>query len=131
MALEHMERELAGSHDFRHSNFVDILDGVMKADDSNWKNHYHGDGENLRLQRRYSLLDRARYYLPNRFAQGAVNTLLSNLERAEIGLPLLSQYLPRSFEKVRRGELDTSPKALLKDCVRNALAPYSEACFRR
>ena len=131
MALEHIERELAGSHDFLLSNFMDTLDDVMQTDDSYWKNHYHGDEKSLKLQRRYSLFDRARYYLPTRSVEKAVNRLLSNLERAKIGLPLLSQYLPRSFEKVRRGELEISPGALLKDCVRNALAPYSEACFRR
>ena len=131
MALEHIERELAGSHDFRLSNFMDTLDDTMKADDSNWKNHYHGNEESLRLQRRYSLFDRARYYLPVDSVEKAVNTLLGNLEQVNIGLPLLSQYLPKSLEKIRRGELETSPRALLKDCVRNALAPYAKACFRR
>ena len=131
MALEHIERELARSQGFEPSNFADTLDDAMKSDDSHWKNHYHGDEENLRLQRRYSLFDRARYYLPVHAVEKAVNTLISNLEGAEIGLPLLSQYLPRSFEKIRRGELEISPKALIKDCVRNALAPYSAACSPR
>jgi D-tagatose-1,6-bisphosphate aldolase subunit GatZ/KbaZ len=100
----------------------------MMRDDSNWKNHYHGDERSLRLQRRYSFFDRARYYMPTPEIERSLATLVSNLEKTGIGLPLLSQYLPRSYDKARRGSLATSPKELLKDCVRNVLAGYSEAC---
>jgi D-tagatose-1,6-bisphosphate aldolase subunit GatZ/KbaZ len=128
MALEHIERELAPSAGIEPCNFTETLDLAMRTDDANWKNHYHGDAESLRLQRRYSLFDRARYYLPVPEVGRAINALLGNLGRVKIGLPLLSQYMPRSYDKVRRGELEPTPKALLKDCVRNALSPYSAAC---
>ena len=131
LALEHIERELARSQGFTPSNFADTLDNAMKSDDSNWKNHYHGDEESQRLQRRYSLFDRARYYLPVPAVDKAVNKLIGNLKNVEIILPLLSQYLPKSFEKIRKGELEKSAEALLKDSVRNALAPYSSACSPR
>jgi D-tagatose-1,6-bisphosphate aldolase subunit GatZ/KbaZ len=127
-ALEHIERELSGSYGFEPGNFAETLDAAMMADGSNWRKHYHGDAESLRLQRKYSLSDRARYYLPVPAVDRAVSIMLENLGRAEISLPLVSQYLPRSFDKVRAGTLPTEPMALLKDCVRNALEPYSAAC---
>ena len=127
-ALEHIESELAPSLGIEPCNFAETLDAAMREDTANWKNHYHGDAESLRLQRRYSLFDRARYYLPVPKVDRAINALLGNLGRVKITLPLLSQYLPKSYDKVRRGELDPTPKALLKDCVRNALSPYSAAC---
>jgi D-tagatose-1,6-bisphosphate aldolase subunit GatZ/KbaZ len=129
-ALEHIERELL-SGSVGLSGFSDTLENVMTRDDSNWKNHYHGDEESLKLQRRYSFFDRARYYLPAPEIERSVATLVRNLEKTGVSLPLLSQYLPRSYDKVRRGLLDASPKALLKDCVGNALADYSAACKER
>ena len=130
-ALEHIERELLGGGSAELSDFANALEDVMKRDDSNWKNHYHGDKRSLKLQRRYSFFDRARYYLPTPEIERSVVTLICNLEKTGVSLPLLSQYLPRSYAKVRRGLLDVSPKALLKDCVRNALADYSSACRGR
>ena len=127
-ALEDIERELLGANGTEPSDFAETLEDVMKRDDSNWKNHYHGDERSLRLQRRYSFFDRARYYLPTPEIERSLATLIRNLEKTGISLPLLSQYLPRSYDKVRRGLLGASPKALLKDCVRNALADYSAAC---
>ncbi|MDR1650598.1 MAG: class II D-tagatose-bisphosphate aldolase, non-catalytic subunit [Synergistaceae bacterium] len=128
IALEHIERELAALHSLDPSNFSAALESAMMADDSNWKGHYHGDAESLRLQRRYSFFDRARYYLPVPEVDLSVKKLLGNLARVGIGLSLLSQYLPRSFEKARGGRLSVSPMELLKDCVREALSPYSQAC---
>ncbi|MDR1509858.1 MAG: class II D-tagatose-bisphosphate aldolase, non-catalytic subunit [Synergistaceae bacterium] len=128
VALEQIEHELIPGSGLRPSDFSGTLETVMASDDSHWKNHYHGDGESLRLQRRYSFFDRARYYLPTPEVDRSVKQLLLNLEQMEITLPLLSQYLPRSFDRVRRGVLSISPRELLKDCVRNALSPYSLVC---
>jgi D-tagatose-1,6-bisphosphate aldolase subunit GatZ/KbaZ len=127
-ALEHIERELLDGGSAELSGFADTLEDVMKRDDSNWKNHYHGDERSLRLQRRYSFFDRARYYMPTPEIEHSLATLVSNLEKTGIGLPLLSQYMPRSYDKVRRGLFAASPKALLKDCVVNVLEAYSAAC---
>jgi D-tagatose-1,6-bisphosphate aldolase subunit GatZ/KbaZ len=126
-ALEQIERELLDG-DAGLSGFAETLEDVMKRDASNWKNHYRGDERSLRLQRRYSLFDRARYYLPTPEVERSLATLIANLEKTGVSLPLLSQYLPRSYDKVRRGLLGASPKSLLKDCVRNVLANYSSAC---
>jgi D-tagatose-1,6-bisphosphate aldolase subunit GatZ/KbaZ len=127
-ALEHIERELLCTSGAELSYFAHTLEDVMKRDDSNWKNHYHGDAESLKLQRRYSFFDRARYYLPTPEIGHSIATLTRNLEKTGIDLPLLSQYLPRSYARVRRGLIGASPKELLKDCVRNALSDYSAAC---
>jgi D-tagatose-1,6-bisphosphate aldolase subunit GatZ/KbaZ len=128
MALEYIERELAPSSGFALSGFAETLDGAMRADDSHWKNHYRGDAESLRLQRRYSFFDRARYYLPVPDVALSIKVLLENLRRAEIPLSLLSQYMPRAYDKARRGTtLPLSPLELLKDCVRGALSPYAQA----
>jgi D-tagatose-1,6-bisphosphate aldolase subunit GatZ/KbaZ len=139
-ALEGMERELIGdgasgfSSDLSPSRFAETLEAAMLRDDRYWRNHYrHEEGpESLRFQMRYSFFDRARYYLPLPAVEAALQRLLRNLERTGLPLPLLSQYLPRSFERVRRGFLGRdpttpAPKDLLKDCVRHCLRGYSAA----
>jgi D-tagatose-1,6-bisphosphate aldolase subunit GatZ/KbaZ len=127
-ALEHIQQELLAVDGAELCSFTHTLEYAMMRDDSNWKNHYHGDEHSLRLQCRYSFFDRARYYLPESQVENGLAILIDDLEETDISLPLLSQYLPRSYVKVRRGLLDASPRALLKDCVRNALADYSAAC---
>ncbi|MDR2136906.1 MAG: class II D-tagatose-bisphosphate aldolase, non-catalytic subunit [Synergistaceae bacterium] len=138
-ALQGMERELiaGGTPGLPPSRFAETLEAAMLRDDRHWRNHYRrkegsGGSESLRFQMRYSFFDRARYYLPLPEVESSLQTLLRNLERTGLPLPLLSQYLPRTFERVRRGILGRGPAALtpknvLKDCVRHCLRGYSAA----
>jgi D-tagatose-1,6-bisphosphate aldolase subunit GatZ/KbaZ len=135
-ALEGIERELIGdgTPGLSPSRFAETLETAMLRDDRHWRNHYRREEEpeNLRLQMRYSFFDRARYYLPLPEVAASLQRLLRNLERTSLPLPLLSQYLPRSFERARRGFLGRdptalTPKNLLKDCVRHCLRGYSAA----
>ena len=41
---------------------------------------------------------------------------------------MLSQYMPAQYEKVRKGELENDPKALVTDKVREVLTVYWKAC---
>ncbi|MDR1378108.1 MAG: class II D-tagatose-bisphosphate aldolase, non-catalytic subunit [Synergistaceae bacterium] len=138
-ALEAIERELIadgtpGLSDLSLSRFSETLEAAMLRDDRYWRNHYRReDGpERLRFQMRYSFFDRARYYLPLPEVEFSLQTLLRNLERTGLPLPLLSQYLPRTFERARRGLLGSgsaalTPRNVLKDCVRHCLRGYSTA----
>ena len=69
-----------------------------------------------------------RYYWPDRQVQQAQSRLLANLAEVEIPLPLLSQYLPDQYPRVRRGELASEPTALVVDRVRDVLRTYTQAC---
>ena len=54
--------------------------------------------------------------------------LLDNLDRVGIPLPLISQFLPLQYERLRAGRLAHSAQALVIDRVRDALRPYADAC---
>jgi len=127
MALEHIERELAGIYGYEPSRFTGILEEAMKRNNKSWKNYYSGDEVNLKLQQRYSFYDRARYYLPEPEVNAAVERLICNLVRTGIPITLLSQYLPQQFDRVRAGLLTPEPRELLKDCVRHILRGYASA----
>ena len=125
-ALEHVEGELAAG-DGEASGLGEALDQAMLADPSQWRSYYRGEERELRLARRFSLLDRCRYYWAVPSVQLAVERLLANLGTLPLPWPLLSQYLPRQSARVLEGALTAEPLALVRDAVREVLRIYSAA----
>jgi D-tagatose-1,6-bisphosphate aldolase subunit GatZ/KbaZ len=131
-ALEQIEREvLSRRAGLRPSNLRQTLESVMRQDTRYWRGHYAGNGRALRLARQFSFSDRVRYYWPRVEVQQALQRLLENLTAQRPTLPLLSQYLPTAYEKVRAGELRNDPRAILLTKVREVLALYARACRMR
>lgn len=125
-ALAAIEDELVEADD--RSNLLAVLEQRMLAEPRWWQGYYEGDAQAQRLARRYSFSDRIRYYWPDRQVQQAQSRLLANLAAVDIPLPLLSQYLPDQYPRVRRGELASEPTALVVDRVRDVLRAYNQAC---
>ena len=125
-ALAAIEDELVEADD--RSNLLAVLEQRMLAEPRWWQGYYEGDAQAQRLARRYSYSDRVRYYWPDRQVQQAQSRLLANLAAVDIPLPLLSQYLPDQYPRVRRGELASEPTALVVDRVRDVLRAYNQAC---
>ena len=109
-ALSFMEKELVPPAE--QARFPEVLEEVMLAQPGNWKKHYHGDEQALRLARRYSFSDRARYYINLPEVQSAIDKLFDNLRKYEIPMNMLHQFMPAQFEAIRAGKLDRDPKAL-------------------
>lgn len=126
-ALAKIEDELVAPD--QRSRLIDVIEEVMVAEPGYWQKYYEGDAAALRLARRFSYSDRMRYYWPNEQISAAVETLLANLDRVGIPEPLVSQFLPLQYARVRAGQLELSAKALLLDKVRDAMRPYAAACF--
>ncbi|OHD25676.1 MAG: hypothetical protein A2064_06570, partial [Spirochaetes bacterium GWB1_66_5] len=105
-SLELVERELAPAEP---SRLGEELERAMLADPSHWRGYYRGDEGRMRLARRFSLLDRCRYYWAAPPVQRAVERLLANLRRQAPPWTLLSQYLPRQAGRVREGLLSGEP----------------------
>jgi D-tagatose-1,6-bisphosphate aldolase subunit GatZ/KbaZ len=110
------------------SNLIEVVERRMLAEPGYWEGYYEGDSRAQRTARRYSFSDRLRYYWADDEVEDARKTLLANLDRAGIPLPLISQFLPVQFDRVRAGRLEPSPQALVIDRVRDALRPYARAC---
>ncbi len=125
-ALAAIENELVDPS--RRSRLTEVVERRMLAEPSQWEKYYSGDPHEQRLARRYSYSDRLRYYWPDPEVHEAQERLLENLTRREIPLPLLSQYTPKQYARVRRGELAAQPRALVIDHVRDVLRAYSHAC---
>ncbi|MGV8967241.1 MAG: D-tagatose-bisphosphate aldolase, class II, non-catalytic subunit [Cellulomonas sp.] len=124
-ALAAIEDELVVEGD--RSDLVAIVERRMLDDPHWWQGYYEGDARDQRLARQFSYSDRVRYYWPDPEIHAAESRLLANLGAIEIPLPLLSQYLPGQYARVRRGEVAAEPGALAIDRVRDVLRVYARS----
>jgi len=46
-----------------------------------------------------------------------------------VPLPLISQFLPGQYDRIRAGQLEPVPQALVIDRIRDAIRPYARACL--
>jgi len=123
-ALNHIARELK-------LNAPDVeaaAETLMQAEPAQWQKYYHGDADEQRLLRHYSLSDRIRYYWTKPRLAKSVQELLDVLGTREIPLGVAHQYLPLGAEACRaRGEKITADN-LINNTIKAALAPYYAAC---
>ncbi|HYA64837.1 MAG TPA: class II D-tagatose-bisphosphate aldolase, non-catalytic subunit [Candidatus Sulfotelmatobacter sp.] len=128
-ALEAIEREwLAGRSGIILSGVQEALEKAMLENPAHWKNYYHGDDHALRVARKYSYSDRARYYWPRPFVAEAIQRLISNLTAHPAPPSLLSQFLPRDWDAVRTGKISNQPADLIRHRILEVLDQYAYAC---
>ena len=126
-ALVKVEDELVAAAD--RSDLINVIERQMLASPGYWEGYYEGSADEQRIARRFSYSDRLRYYWPDPEIEAAENRLYENLTNLQIPLPLISQFLPEQYARVRAGILAPDPRELVVDKVRDALRPYSAACF--
>jgi D-tagatose-1,6-bisphosphate aldolase subunit GatZ/KbaZ len=130
--LQDMEEELVRSRaDVTLSRFRETLDDAMVRNPAHWRSYYGGITPELDFARKYSLFDRARYYLTDERVADSLNLLISNLRSVEVPLPLISQFLPLQHDRIREGLLPIDPEAFIRDRLSDILAGYSYAVGNR
>jgi D-tagatose-1,6-bisphosphate aldolase subunit GatZ/KbaZ len=125
-SLAHIEEETI-PYD-QQSHLIGTLEAIMVQEPDSWRKYYHGLGRELNLARKYSLSDRIRYYWPHPEVQRAVERLLDNLRGKPAPFSLLSQYMPVQWTKIRQGQLQNEPRALVGDHILQVIEKYSSAC---
>lgn len=125
-ALEEVERELVPEEE--RSYLAEVIERRMLARPEYWNGYYDGSPEEQRIARRFSYSDRLRYYWPDPVVARAEERLYANLSSRPIPLPLISQFLPDQYARVREGRLSPEPRDLVMDKVRDSLRPYASAC---
>ncbi|RDH76867.1 D-tagatose-bisphosphate aldolase, class II, non-catalytic subunit [Mycolicibacterium moriokaense] len=109
------------------SNLIEVVERRMLANPEYWQGYYDGDPLTQRTARRYSYSDRLRYYWADDEVDAARRTLLENLDRIGIPLPLISQFLPYQYDRIRAEELEPTAQDLVIDRIRDAMRPYARA----
>jgi D-tagatose-1,6-bisphosphate aldolase subunit GatZ/KbaZ len=112
----------------RRSNLREVIEQRMLAEPGHWDGYYLGDEESQAFARTYSYSDRMRYYWSKFDVYRAQERLLDNLSGVELPLPLLSQYLPVQYLRIRNNVLSLDPRAIVVDRVRDVLREYATAC---
>lgn len=131
-ALENVEREwLSGRAGISFSSVRQTLEQAMTENPAHWTSYYQGDESALRIARKYSLSDRARYYWPQPAVAAAVQRLINNLTTHPAPVPLLSQYLPQQAEAVRAGTLINCPPSIIRHKILQVMDIYAYACGMR
>lgn len=106
------------------SRIRETLEAAMLNNPVHWKKHYGGDSRAQKFARSFSFSDRIRYYWNTPETRQAFGRLMLNLGENPLPLTLLSQYLPKQYEKVRSGELKNHPRELLLAHIRQILEYY-------
>lgn len=124
--LVRMEEELIKDSSMR-SHFLEILDEVMVSDPSKYHYWYRNSSLKGSIARRYSLLDRARYYLPNDRVQHAIHKLMKNIDTVPIPLGLLHYYMPMQYYRLVNKGIPISARVLVMDYIRVQIEDYATA----
>jgi len=122
-ALESIEKITRCGNDAVLSRFSDVLEAVMLKKPGHWNKYYHGDEQRQRVNRAYGFSDRARYYLPEPEVKEAINRLVANLN-GPVALPLLSQFMPVQYTRVREGTLENKVDDLILDRIGDCIDDY-------
>jgi D-tagatose-1,6-bisphosphate aldolase subunit GatZ/KbaZ len=112
----------------RSPSLVAEMERLMCDRPAEWQPYYSGSDDEQHVARHFSYSDRIRYYWPLPRARQAVDRLLSELQDVALSETLISQYLPRLYERVRNGALTTKPRALVAESVCDVLRVYAAAC---
>lgn len=128
VALSFIEEELwRGREEIVLSNFRSVLKNEMLQKPVYWINYFKKDIPHFETNLIYSYYDRTRYYLNEFIVQQSINRLIENLEKCDIPLPLLSQFMESQYLKVRKGLIPKKPRELIIDRIKDYLLPYIDA----
>ncbi len=109
------------------TSLIEQMDQLMMDRPKNWRKHYVGTDEELRLQRHFGYADRIRYYLPEEAAQSAVADLFSALGSVCPPKPVLAQcFAPDVVSQAEsvRSDGESWADALVIAEIQKALRPY-------
>ncbi len=109
-------------------SLIDAMEQVMLTQPADWQPYYGGAADRQYVARHFSYSDRIRYYWPQPQARAAVDSLLATLADVELPETLISQCLPRLYERVRSGSLAAEPRALIAESIKDVLRTYAAAC---
>ena len=107
---------------------ADQMEALMLARPGHWQTHYPGTSDAQRLLRHYSYSDRIRYYWPEPAAVAATEALMRRLHQLALPETLVSQFLPRLYDRMRSGAIQPDARSLLIETVRDVLRLYGRAC---
>ena len=109
------------------AKFPEILEELMLNNPADWEKHYHGSEYKKKIERKYSLSDRCRYYMSDKRIEEAIKILYENIDSADIQLGLLHQFMPVQCDRVIEGSLAFKADDLVVDYIKDVIKVYEYA----
>ena len=75
----------------------------------------------------WSYSDRIRYYIGEPVAAQAIDRLFDNINKANVPLSMLHQFMPRQYDDIRAGILKMDARELVKRSVGYEVLKYEKA----
>jgi len=127
-SLELIETELIrAGYPLVECHLTEAFEQAMLERPEHWKAHHHGTAGEQWLARRHSYSDRSRYFYNDGRVRLSVERLFTNLGERRIPMTLLSQYLPRQYDRLCASHGIPSPAALVRDAISMVLEDYDFA----
>jgi len=123
-SLCHIEKELYSNKMHLQSNLIENMEKEMNKNPKYWMDYYIGNEKEKEFERKYSFLDRSRYYWNVPTIRESITKLLENMNKEKIPLALISQFMPIQYCKIREGVLKNNPKALIFDHIYRIIENY-------
>jgi D-tagatose-1,6-bisphosphate aldolase subunit GatZ/KbaZ len=121
-SLSLIERELISDH---CADFPGQLERAMIAKPDYWNMYYDTTSLQASLDRKYSLLDRSRYYLSIPDVLKAIYQLFNNLHGKIIPLGMLRQYFPLQYINIQDGNINLDARAIVQDYIGTIIKRYN------
>lgn len=113
----------------KRSNFCEILDTVMCENPVNWERYYTGSTQETLMQRKYSFLDRCRYYLNNPKVSEAIVRLKKNIDYYGLNPGLIHLAFRNQYDRLySKGEICNS-ESLINDYISMQIEDYDYAAM--
>ena len=130
-ALNDIEIDLIDERIDLLSDFKCVLDKAMILHPGFWEKYFSDDPQTQYLQRKYSLLDRSRYFLNQPEVEKSIMLLTNNLMKRNIPLSLVSQYFPDMVRKIKENKIKCDPYDFIRERIKDVVDCYICACDDR
>lgn len=117
-------------NDNARSHFKEILDSVMQAYPKYWEKYYGGADNEKRIQRKFSFLDRSRYYMADQSVRNALKRLEDNINKLDMNPGIIHQYFRNQYDRLYCNNIECNFSSLIFDYIAMQLEEYDLAAER-
>lgn len=125
-ALSNIEAQLLPEE--KRTKIEMVLEHVMKQNPTHWRKYYSGSKGEQMLARRYSLSDRARYYIGSLEVENSVSHLIQQINNTVVPAGLVHQFFPEAEFCSKESVSQDFATALIESRILKSVNRYYAAC---
>ena len=95
-----------------------------------WEKYYGGSDNEKRIQRKFSFLDRSRYYMADQSVRNALKRLEDNINKLDMNPGIIHQYFRNQYDRLYCNNIECNFSSLIFDYIAMQLEEYDLAAER-